>query len=186
MDVHVLVPVKRLDDAKTRLAEVLSPIERARLMEEMLSHVLAVVQNAGVGPVTIVSTEPLALNGVARFDDGGLAWNDALAAAMSAVVDEPTVAVIAGDLPLLRPEEVMAFVAAVPVRGITVARARDGGTNAVVMRPPAVMHTHFGERASASVHEEAARAAGIEAVVVDLPGLAFDVDTPEDLAAWQR
>ena len=38
-----------------------------------------------------------------------------------------------------------------------------------------------GEPASATVHANAAREAGLEARVVDLPGLAFDVDTPDDL-----
>jgi 2-phospho-L-lactate guanylyltransferase (CobY/MobA/RfbA family) len=33
-------------------------------------------------------------------------------------------------------------------------------------------------------HQGAARAAGIEPVVVDRPGLAFDLDTPADLARW--
>ena len=66
-----------------------------------------------------------------------------------------------------------------------VARAKDGGTNAVAMRPPGVLPTLFGESESCRLHEEAARRAGLRAVVLDLPGLAFDVDTPEDLAAWR-
>ena len=186
MDTHVLVPVKRLDDAKSRLADVLSPEDRATLMSELLDHVLAVTQAAGVGPVTVVSAEALSLNGVPRFDDGGAPWNNALAAAMAAVVDESTVAVIAGDLPLLVPDDVRALVAAIPDRGLAIARARDGGTNAVAMRPPGIVSTHFGAASSAGVHAAAARAAGVDAVLVDLPGFAFDVDTPEDLAAWRQ
>ena len=185
MATHVLIPVKRLDDAKTRLAAVLAPTERAQLMEEMLAHVLSVIRRAGVGPVTVVSNEPFPFNGVPHFDDGGLPWNDALAAAMSTVVEEPSVAVVAADLPLLTAEEVTALVNATPERGIAIARARDGGTNGIVMRPPGVLDTHFGETGSAAVHEHAARAAGLAAVVIDLPGLAFDIDTPEDLATWR-
>ncbi|HEV3403502.1 MAG TPA: hypothetical protein VG073_04395, partial [Gaiellaceae bacterium] len=86
---HVLVPVKRLDDAKSRLAAVLSADERAALMLELLQGVLAAVKAADVGPITVVSSEALAQNGVARFDDASLAWNDALAAAMREVVTEP-------------------------------------------------------------------------------------------------
>ncbi len=82
MDVHVLVPVKRLDARRSRLADTLDPDERAELMQELLSLVLTVVKDADVGPVTIVSAEPLELNGIPRFDDRGLPWNDALAAAM--------------------------------------------------------------------------------------------------------
>ena len=59
VDTHVLVPVKRLDGAKSRLAESLDAGERADLVHELLALVLAVVKEAEVGPVTIVSAEPL-------------------------------------------------------------------------------------------------------------------------------
>jgi 2-phospho-L-lactate guanylyltransferase len=180
----VLVPIKRLDDAKTRLSEVLAPADRAGLMRDLLGHVLAVVEEADVGPVTVVSHEELPLNGVGRYDDRGLPWNDALAAALRDVDDEIAV-VVAADLPLLDAEDVRALVAATPTRGVAIARARDGGTNGVAMRPPGILETHFGEAQSAALHEGLAHALGLEAVVVDRPGLAFDIDTPEDLAAWR-
>lgn len=185
MRAHILIPVKRLDEAKSRLAAALSPAERAALMREMLQTVIAAVEEAGVGPVTVVSAEPLDVNGIPRFDDRGLPWNEALAAAMREIVREPCAAVVSADLPLLAAAEVEALVAATPRRGIAVARAKDGGTNAVAMRPPAVLDTLFGRPGSCRLHEVAAQRAGIQAVVVDLPGLAFDVDTPEDLAAWR-
>jgi len=185
VDAHVLVPVKRLDAAKTRLAETLSAEERADLMRELLGHVLQVVREAEVGPITVVSTEALALNGVPRFDDDSLPWNDALRAAMDAVVDTEVVAVVSADLPLLTPADVVALVGLTPQRGLAIGRAHDGGTNAVSMRPPGVVMTCFGEPASAALHERTAVAAGADALVLDRPGLAFDIDTPEDLAAWR-
>jgi 2-phospho-L-lactate guanylyltransferase len=185
VDTHVLIPVKRLDGAKSRLAEELDADGRADLVRELLAHVLAVVEEAGVGPVTVVSAEPLELNGIPRFDDRGLPWNDALAAAMTELVSEPVVAVVAADLPTLKASEVRALVLATPACGIAIARAQDGGTNAVSMRPPGKVTTHFGEPSSAQVHERAARLVGGEAHVLDRPGLAFDIDTPEDLAAWR-
>jgi 2-phospho-L-lactate guanylyltransferase len=178
---HVLVPVKRLDDAKTRLADVLSGDERGALMEELLAGVLAAAREADVGPVTVVSAETLALNGVPRFDDCGLPWNDGLAAAMGAVVSESIAVVLSADLPRVTADEVRALVDATPERGLAIARAQDGGTNAVSMRPPGVVMTHFGEPGSAAVHARTAKEAGLEARIVDLPGLAFDVDTPADL-----
>ena len=85
MDTHVLIPVKRLDGAKSRLAKALDPAERADLVRELLEHVLTVVKEADVGPITIVSAEPLELDGIPRFDDRGLPWNKALSAAMTEV-----------------------------------------------------------------------------------------------------
>jgi 2-phospho-L-lactate/phosphoenolpyruvate guanylyltransferase len=185
MDAHVLVPVKRLDAAKSRLAESLDPGERADLVQELLSLVLASIEEADVGPVTIVSAEPLELDGIPRFDDRGLPWNEALAAAMAEVVTEPVVAIVAADLPLLTGEDVRALIMATPECGLAIARATDGGTNAVSMRPPGRVTTHFGEPGSAEVHERAAWMAGADAHVLERPGLAFDVDTPEDLAKWR-
>jgi GNAT superfamily N-acetyltransferase len=73
---HVLIPLKRLDDAKSRLADVLSGEERAALMLEFLQRVLAAAEEADVGPVTVVSGEQVAIGHVRRFDDRGLAWNE--------------------------------------------------------------------------------------------------------------
>ncbi len=182
---HVLVPVKRLDDAKSRLAAVLSPAERAELMRDLLAGVLAAAEEADVGPVTVVSADDLSLDGVPRFDDRGLAWNDGLAAAMAAVA-EPIATVVSADLPLVTAAEIRELVAATPERGMAIARALDGGTNAVSMRPPGAVVTHFGEPQSAAVHERAALDAGLAATIVDLPGLAFDVDTPADLARLRQ
>ena len=182
MDAHVLVPLKRLNGAKTRLAAVLSPEERAALMRRMLADVAEAVRRAGIRRITLVCAEPVEIDGLAHFDDRGLPWNEALAAAMREVVTEEVVAVVSADLPRLAAEEVEALLLATPRRGIAIARARDGGTNAVSMRPPGAVATCFGEPQSAALHERLAREAGLEPVLVDLPGLAFDVDTPEDLA----
>ncbi len=181
-DAHILVPLKRLDDAKSRLAAVLSADERSALMLELLQGVLAAADEAALGPVTIVSSEGAAPAGAARFDDRGLAWNDALAAAMREVVSEPIAAVVSADLPRVSADDIRALVDATPDRGIAYARALDGGTNAVSMRPAGVVMTHFGEPQSSAVHAHATAAAGLAARIVDLPGLAFDVDTPADLA----
>src|SRR5439155_14589139 len=82
MDAHVLVPLKRLNGAKTRLAAVLSPEERAALMRRMLADVAEAVRRAGIRRITLVCAEPVEIDGLAHFDDRGLPWNEALAAAM--------------------------------------------------------------------------------------------------------
>ncbi len=176
MDAHALVPLKALDRGKSRLADALSPEERAELMRSLLGRVVDAVRDAGVERVTVVTAERL--DGYDVWPDRGLEWNEALACAAADVVAAPLVAVVSADLPLLRAEEVEELIAATPERGIAIARAIDGGTNAVAMRPPGLVPTRFGEPGSAAVHASL----GVDHVVLDLPGLAFDVDTPEDLA----
>jgi 2-phospho-L-lactate guanylyltransferase len=178
VDAHVLVPLKRIDP-KSRLAGELPLAERVRLMRGLLAGVVEAAREAGVGRVTVVTG--LSLKGYEIWHDRGLPWNDALAAAIDEIVTVPLVAIISADLPSLRAEEVGELLAATPERGIAIARALDGGTNAVSMRPPGIVRTHFGELGSAAVHA----GLGVDHVVLDLPGLAFDVDTPEDLARMQ-
>lgn len=177
MDAHVLVPLKAMDP-KSRLAGALALDERAELMGSLLEHVAGVVREAGAR-VTVVCAEPV--DGYDVWLDRGLPWNDALAAAAAEVVAAPLVAFVSADLPLLRPEEVEELLEATPARGIAIARALDGGTNAVSMRPPGLVLTRFGEPGSAAVHA----GLGVDHVVLDLPGLAYDVDTPADLAKMQ-
>jgi 2-phospho-L-lactate guanylyltransferase len=181
LNAHVLVPLKRLDFAKSRLAETLTAAERAALMVTLLERVVAAVRDAGVDRITLVTSEPIAHDGAATWHDGDLPWNDALASAIAEVVDEEIVAVISADLPFLQPGDVTALIEATPARGLAVGRAYDAGTNAVSMRPPGVLPTRFGEPGSAALHAASADARGLACVTLDLPGLAFDVDTPADL-----
>jgi 2-phospho-L-lactate guanylyltransferase (CobY/MobA/RfbA family) len=63
------------------------------------------------------------------------------------------------------------------------AASRSGlGTNGAALAPPGVMPLTFGEP-SFSNHLAAARSHGLVPRVLMLPGLALDVDTPEDIAA---
>ena len=174
----MLIPLKT-HDPKSRLADAISADERAELMRTLLERVAAAVREAGIERMTVVSAEPV--EGYEVWPDRGLAWNDALAAASAEVVRASLVAIVSADLPFLRGDEVEELLAATPERGLAIARALDGGTNAVAMRPPGLVHTRFGEPGSAAVHASL----GVPAVVLDLPGLAFDVDTPADLARMQ-
>jgi 2-phospho-L-lactate guanylyltransferase len=187
LTVDALVPLKRLDYAKTRLATVLDPPGRVRVMRALLDHTLAQVQAApSVATVTLVSSAAEApaiakAHGVAHFDDRGLPWNDALAAAIAEAVRAEAVAIVSADLPLLTTEDVEQLVAALREHGAVIARATDAGTNAVAMHPAGAMRTTFGSRGSAALHAELARAAGLTPVIVDVEGLAHDLDTAQDL-----
>ena len=57
------------------------------------------------------------------------------------------------------------------------------GSNAILCAPPAHVPLSFGNHSFAP-HLAAARRAGIEPCIVELPGIGLDIDSPADLAAF--
>ncbi len=173
-----IVPVKGLDGAKTRLAPRLSEPERARLVVEMLDRVLAACREAGAIDRTLLVTPDRAL-AHGRADvlvDAGTGHADALALALADPRAAGGALVVMADCPLATAEALDALAGA--ARPLALARAHDGGVNALALRSPNGFRPRFGVPAATTVAE--ARAAGLEAAVLDDPLLALDVDRPED------
>jgi 2-phospho-L-lactate guanylyltransferase len=184
----ILIPLKRLDAAKSRLAPALSEAERRRLMAAMVAHVVRTALAADAGRVVLVSSDPAAQAladrlGIGRVSDAGLPWNPGLVHAR-AQLPAPAEAVLylAGDLPLVEVGDVAALIDAGTTGTAVIGRAHDGGTNALWVCPPTALRPAFGTPESAAVHAGRAEECGLEAVVLDRPGIAHDVDTPADLA----
>jgi 2-phospho-L-lactate guanylyltransferase len=91
-----------------------------------------------------------------------------------------------GDVPLVRPldiERVIDALRAAP--GFVIVPARDKlGSNAILSSPAVAVPLRFGEN-SFYPHLAAARAQGIEPVILPLPNLGLDIDGPDDLAAFR-
>jgi 2-phospho-L-lactate guanylyltransferase len=109
--------------------------------------------------------------------------DEARAAAMAEGIE--TLVTLHGDLPNLRAAEIADLIAGVAdAAGVAIAPDRGGtGTNGLALRPPDVIAFRFGIGSFRAHRREAARA-GVPFVVIDRPGLAFDLDTPDDLARW--
>ncbi len=188
MATQTLIGLKRLTEAKQRLMPEVSPVERRQLVLTMLTTVVGAARDAGLGPVALATSEPTAPAlghqlGVVVISDAGLPWNEGLVHALNSINPRPAaVMYLAGDLPLVTAAELCRFAAAAPSRGVCVARARDGGTNALLVAPSHSFSPSFGQPQSSAVHEQAARALGLVCEIVDIPGLALDVDTVVD--AW--
>jgi 2-phospho-L-lactate guanylyltransferase len=178
--VLAVVPVKGREGAKSRLAPLLPPEERMRLVLEMLERVLrACAAASAIEETLLVTPDPsVAPPGVAVLVDAGTGHADAVAAALADGRARGGVVVVMADCPLVRPESLDALAEA--ARPFALAPARDGGVNAIALRDPSAFAPRFG--VSAEEMAAAARAAGIEPAVVADPGLALDVDRPEDLA----
>jgi 2-phospho-L-lactate guanylyltransferase len=189
--VRIIVPHRGLDVAKTRLAPVLDPAAREQLARALLVRVLKVAREACDDVVVIspsVALRALVLEAGARLSaQRGMGLNAGLEQARSEAVIEgiEALVVLHGDLPNLAVADVMALADAVPLpAGVVIAPDRAGtGTNGLVQRPAAAIPFRFGA-GSCAAHLDAATAVGLPVTLVQRPGLAFDLDTPEDLARW--
>lgn len=181
-----LVPLKAPGAGKRRLAPVLGAAERARLVRAMFAHVLeALRQTAEIERIAVMTPEPAALPpGVLALTDAAEGVNEALTRAARSLEAQGArrLLVLHADLPCLQAAEIAALVAASRAGGLAIAPdRRESGTNALCLALPADFHFRFGADSFAKHLAEAA-ALGRTAAVVRLPGLAFDVDEPEDLA----
>jgi 2-phospho-L-lactate/phosphoenolpyruvate guanylyltransferase len=189
--VRIIVPHRGLPAAKTRLAPVLDPEERIVLARTLLSGVLRVARQAAEDVVVIspaAALEEVATDAGARLEvQRGMGLNQGLDQARAQALDEgvQVLAVLHGDLPNLSADDVLALLAAVDGdRGVAIAPDRGGvGTNGLALRPPGIIGFRFGA-GSFAAHLAEAQAAGQQPAVIRRPGLAFDLDTPEDLARW--
>jgi 2-phospho-L-lactate guanylyltransferase len=187
----VLLPVKDFKDAKQRLTPALDAPTRAGLARAMLRDVLNVLSKARTPQRVVVFTasdEVIKMSKACGFDvilepsvEGHSSAVNRMVAELSANCSR--ILTIAGDLPRLVPTEVDFALEAVS-EPITFLPSRDWtGTNGVVFLPPARIAMEYGQ-GSFRRHLSKAAAAGIRSDVMDLPGIAFDIDTPEDLQAF--
>jgi 2-phospho-L-lactate/phosphoenolpyruvate guanylyltransferase len=190
----VVMPVKDLPDAKQRLAGVLSAQERHELFRAMLEDVLsALAASAGLAGILLVTRDPEARRLATRYgarvlmedENRGHTTASSLGARTLAQEGVSGMVQVPADIPLVRPEDITALL---HVHGeapaVTLAPSRDErGTNAVACSPPDLLPLRFGAD-SFFPHLQRARALGAKPQIVRRPGLALDVDTPEDLAAF--
>jgi 2-phospho-L-lactate guanylyltransferase len=187
-----ILPIKTLDDAKTRLAAELDPRPRRALVEAMFSDVLVALRRAKrVDQMLVVSRDHNAQRiaggyGAMVADDEDTGHNDAAMRGIARAIDlgHERVLLVPGDTPLLDPLELDAMIAR-PVEPpyVLIVPDRHGtGTNALLLQPPDAMKPSFGP-GSHDRHQRHAAAAGIAAHTAEVPSLALDLDTPEDLQA---
>ena len=190
MTTVVAVPVKDLVNAKQRLVSFLSPPERSELARAMLQDVLEALGRARLGEVLVVTRDP-SVQALARrhgaailSEDDNRGHTEAVASAQRAALARGArrFLTIPGDVPCTTAEEVAILAAALPPGpGVAFVPPLSGyGTNAALLEPPGLLPLKFGEP-SFDNHLLAARAAGLNPVVVRLPGIGLDIDAPEDL-----
>ena len=186
-----MVPVKPLDRAKSRLASALAPAERASLVQSLLERTVGILRQVpAVTEILVVTRDP----GVAGWasqtgsqvlrEDREPDLNRELASAtrLAQAQRAEAVLILHADLPRVTAADVeamTAFAATPPI--VVVAPDRRGrGTNALLCMPPGLIEYRFGPD-SFALHCAQAQAVGARLEVCSSPGLAFDLDLPEDL-----
>ena len=187
-----VLPLKDSDQAKTRLAPALSSSERRQLFRAMAEDVLAAMgETGGLNGILVVTRDAWAQSLASRYGAAVLEEkaNRGQSAAVADAVRELARAgagaalALPGDVPLVSPAEIDRVLAAHgPAPAVSMVPAGDGrGTNCVACSPPDAIRFHFGHD-SFEPHKAEARALGVEPrILAGLPGIALDVDKPEDL-----
>lgn len=195
MNATAIVPVKRFDVAKRRLATGIGGELLPAVVAAMLGDVLEAIAAARMVERTLVVTgEPAA---VAIATDAGAEVLDdpadeghseaALIGITAAISSGATcVVLLPGDCPLLDARELDRLLTGIPSDYVAIVPDRHGtGTNALVLSPPDAIRPAFGP-GSCERHVAAAKAKQLPYSVEEVPTLAVDLDTPADLIALTR
>ncbi|MGE5081323.1 MAG: 2-phospho-L-lactate guanylyltransferase [Acidobacteriota bacterium] len=186
----ILVPIKNTSGAKQRLASILAQDSRTRLAQAMLHDVLSALHAWKDRPsVGIVTSDAYAAHLATEYkfeiipDPENPGETGAIEIATQVCVErgEDSTLVIPADIPLIKPWELEEIYKQAPAEGTVLVPAGDGrGTNAAFRRPANLFPLRFGNN-SFKPHHAAAQATGQPCVILNLPGIAVDIDNPEDL-----
>jgi len=187
----ILIPVKDLSQAKQRLADMLSQEVRTRLARAMLEDVFSAVARMRVRvPVFVVSSDRGAL--AAARSRGWECLPESAQHSESHSVDAASRMCAARgitallrlpiDIPLVRPADIEAVLAACPgaPSAVLVPSRSASGTNALLRTPPELFPSHFGPGSLHRHLEEAARLRAYARLLRN-PRIELDLDDERDL-----
>lgn len=197
MSTFAILPLKRFERAKARLAGELGTGPRRALAEAMFVDVLTALRRTeGLARVLVLTADPAAGRLAEGYD--AIPLEEPAEEGQNAAVERGVaharqlgatrVLCIAGDTPMIDPAELDALLGrprAADRYAVVVPDRHGTGTNALLLSPPDVLAPCFGPDSCAR-HRARAEQAGIAVEVAELESLALDVDTPDDLAALHQ
>jgi 2-phospho-L-lactate guanylyltransferase len=187
-DIALVIAVKRLGIAKTRLAPVFSAETRERVMLAMLVDTIAAASTVtSVRSITVVTPDEDAAAAAVEYGAIVLAdptpdghadpLNNALRAAEAAVIaSTPNIVVLQGDLPALQTQELAEAISAARAYPRSFVSDRHGTGTSALFAFDTPLDPRFGADSTARhSHSGAIELTGA------WPGLRCDIDTPDDL-----
>jgi 2-phospho-L-lactate guanylyltransferase len=190
--IFAILPVKSPQNAKQRLTGFLAVEQRETLARMLYRQTLATLCLAeGIDRVVVATSD----NEIAEHarQSGAMVFEEreqvshsvsADAACLRAMeMGASTALLVPIDVPTATPAD-FSQLASSAHPGLIVVPSSDGtGTNALVRTPPDCIQSRFGP-GSFRKHLDQALSKGLPADVLRLPGLMFDIDTPEDVAEF--
>src|ERR1700691_1235108 len=192
-DVGLILAVKRLAAAKTRLAPMFSAPTREKVVLAMLVDTLtAAARVSSVRRITVVTPDDVAAAAAAELGAEGLSdptpdghpdpLNNAIAAAERVLSKSASnIVVLQGDLPALQTQELTEAIAAARQHERSFVADRLGTGTAALCAFGTALGPQFGPN-SAARH----RHSGAIELTGAWPGLRCDIDTPDDLVVARR
>jgi 2-phospho-L-lactate guanylyltransferase len=195
-DIALIIAVKRLTAAKTRLAPVFAAATRESVVLAMLIDTLtAAAKVTSLRGITVVTPDELAADTARGLGAVVLAdptpdhhpdpLNNAIAAAEAAIAQSPdppsNVVALQGDLAALQAQELAEAIAAARAHTRSFVSDRHGSGTAALFAFGVPLQPHFGPD-SAERH----RHSGAIELTGPWPGLRCDIDTPDDLMTARR
>lgn len=191
--VGLIIAVKRLAAAKSRLSTIFDAEVRERVVLAMLVDTITAARAVPtVGSVAVVTPDPIAaraardLGAAVVADPTGPDHPDPLNNAIRSAYDSvsawtPNIVVLQGDLPALRSAELSEALDRAALHPRSFIPDRQGTGTAALFAFGVPLNPLFGA-GSAGRHRDS----GAVELSGGWPGLRCDIDTPEDLAAARR
>ena len=192
-DIGLVIAVKRLAAAKTRLAPVFSAATReAVVLAMMVDTIRAALAVPALQSVTVVTPDQVAADTARQLgaqaltdptpEGHGDPLNNAIAAAEAVVREStPNIVALQGDLPALQPQELAEAIAAARSYPRSFVGDRHGTGTSALFDFDVPLEPRFGPD-SARRHQ---RSGAIE-LTGAWPGLRCDIDPPDDLMVARR
>lgn len=189
--IWALVPVRTFRTGKSRLAASACEHQRSALCRAMFETTRRALRGHPAIRGILVATDGADVAATARASGDEVLMDTS--SALAAIVDRglarlrgwgaDAALVVMSDLPLLTPTDIDALCRGLADADLVLAPDRQGqGTNALALRAPGTVATCFGHDDSFARHLALGADRGLRVTVAQTLGLAFDVDTPLDLA----
>lgn len=182
-----MIPIKRLENAKTSFAGILTSVERKEMVLAMLEDMVEAIRRSEIAYPVLLSPDPevhgwCKVRGIQCLHEPGLLLNEALKWGMREL-GKDQVLIMPGDLPLLRPDDIIRICSLAKKAPMVISPSRSNGTNALFLKPPYLIPLQFGGE-SFPAHLREAEKKGVVSLVYRSPRLELDIDDASDIPVF--